>query len=143
MIFFIIYIKINSKRIEKKPIHFHIIRMTPRQLLFAILIFALLNSVINCKTQCSCTCCKGNRCIQRYQGTIPLPTCSHSSCKYACKVRYPGQCSGSPGSLTAQCKNTKTFKPSKKKPYHWLYLYSFIRSSLLSMSELIIRLKIK
>lgn len=99
-----------------------------RRLLFFLFILFLLFTIIQSKTQCTCTCCKGNRCLQRYQGSIQLPTCSFSSCKRSCKLRYPGQCGSSPGSVTATCTKTKTphrsspvkkitnkLKPSKKQ----------------------------
>ncbi|CAF5000725.1 unnamed protein product, partial [Rotaria sp. Silwood1] len=38
-------------------------------------------------------------------------TCSSSSCKHTCKMRYPGQCGRSPGTLVATC--TKTKKPRR------------------------------
>ncbi|CAF3004215.1 unnamed protein product [Rotaria sp. Silwood2] len=80
-----------------------------RRILLLLLMLCICFKIINSKSQCSCSCCKGNRCMQRYQGSISLPTCSAKSCKSACKMRYPGQCSGSPGTIAATC--TKTRKP--------------------------------
>ncbi|CAF0990696.1 unnamed protein product [Adineta ricciae] len=57
--------------------------------------------------QCSCSCCKGNRCIKQYLGSIQMPTCSATSCKNACKLRHPSKCAGTPGSITATCTKTK------------------------------------
>ncbi|CAF4764814.1 unnamed protein product [Rotaria sp. Silwood1] len=61
--------------------------------------------------QCTCSCCKGNGCMKKHQGVISLPTCSSTSCKNACKTRYPTQCGRSPGVLVATC--TKTKKPHR------------------------------
>ncbi len=43
-----------------------------------------------------------------------MPTCSGTSCKNTCKLRYPGQCGRSPGTLSATC--TKTKKPHRLSP---------------------------
>ena len=85
-----------------------------RRLLLLLLLLCLLVAVIDGSSQCSCTCCKGNRCIQQYQGSFSMLTCSASSCKRACKARYPTRCGGSPGSLLATC--TKTKKPHRLSP---------------------------
>ncbi|CAF1091280.1 unnamed protein product [Rotaria sordida] len=82
-----------------------------RRILLLLLILCICYKVINGKGQCSCSCCSGNRCIKRYQGAISMPTCSSKSCKQACKLRYPGQCGRSPGSLLASC--AKTIKPRR------------------------------
>ncbi|CAF3028680.1 unnamed protein product [Rotaria socialis] len=83
--------------------------MFRRTLLIVLLfLFCILFTITNSKSQCSCSCCKGNRCIKRYQGSVSLPTCSAKTCKHACKIRYPGQCSGSPGSLLATCIKSKS-----------------------------------
>ncbi|CAF1063585.1 unnamed protein product [Rotaria sp. Silwood1] len=84
--------------------------MALRILLF-LFALCICFTIINSKTQCSCSCCKGNGCFARYQGIISLPTCSSSSCKHTCKMRYPGQCGRSPGTLVATC--TKTKKPRR------------------------------
>ncbi|CAF5168812.1 unnamed protein product, partial [Rotaria sp. Silwood1] len=63
------------------------------------------------KGQCTCSCCKGSGCMKQHQGVISLPTCSSTSCKNACKTRYPTQCGRSPGALVATC--TKTKKPHR------------------------------
>lgn len=105
-----------------------------RRLLFGLLLLFVLFTIIHSKSQCSCSCCKGNRCIKRYQGAITMLTCSANSCKNTCKLRYPVQCSAKLGSITATCTKTKTprrsspikkiknkLKPSKKhvirRPY--------------------------
>ena len=85
-----------------------------RRLLLLLLSLCFLVALINASSQCSCTCCKGNRCIQRYQGSFSMLTCSASSCKRACKARYPTQCGRSPGSLLATC--TKTKNPHRLSP---------------------------
>ncbi len=85
-----------------------------RRLLFFLLIFFILFATINSKSECSCTCCKGNGCIKKYQGSIQMLTCSATSCKNTCKIRYPGQCGRSPGYSLATC--TKTKKTHRASP---------------------------
>jgi len=85
-----------------------------RRLLFILLIFSILFVTITSSSQCTCSCCKGNRCIPRYQGSISMPTCSATSCKHTCKIRYPTQCGRSPGSFKATC--TKIKKPHRLSP---------------------------
>jgi hypothetical protein len=41
-------------------------------------------------------------------------TCSATSCKRACKLRHPIQCTGTPGSITATCTKTPHRSPIKK-----------------------------
>ncbi|UJR08216.1 hypothetical protein I4U23_012489 [Adineta vaga] len=89
-----------------------------RRLLLSLLILCVLFALINGKSQCSCSCCKGNRCIKRYLGAISMPTCSATSCKNACKLRHPSQCMGTPGSITATCTKTKTPHRSPFKKTH-------------------------
>ncbi|CAF3972719.1 unnamed protein product [Adineta steineri] len=91
--------------------------MLRRQLFFYFVIFCILFSLINCKSQCSCSCCKGNGCVKRHQGFINMPTCSATSCKNACKLRHHAQCAGTPGSILATCTKTETshrLSPTKK-----------------------------
>ncbi len=90
--------------------------MFPR-LIFIVFVFSILFLTINSSSQCSCSCCKGNGCIKRLQGLINMPTCSATTCKHTCKVRYPAQCGRSPGSFTATCtktKKTNRLSPTKK-----------------------------
>jgi hypothetical protein len=88
-----------------------------RRLLFSLLILSILFQIITSTSQCTCSCCKGNGCIKQYQGSINMPTCSATSCKHTCKLRYPGKCGPSPGSFTATCTKTKKshrLSPTKK-----------------------------
>lgn len=107
--------EIQKIRFCSLSIHF-MVKM-PHRMLLILLILCICFAIINSKSQCSCSCCKGNRCIQRYQGSFSLPTCSARTCKHACKIRYPGQCVGSPGTLLATCTKTKKVHrtPLKKK----------------------------
>jgi len=82
-------------------------KMFRRRLLFFLLILFILFTIINSKSECSCSCCKGNGCIKRHQGSISMPTCSAKTCKHTCKLRYPGQCGASLGTLSATCTKTK------------------------------------
>lgn len=100
-----IFAKAKDKSSFYSSIQFHLTMV--RHLLLTFLVLCILFALINGKSECSCSCCKGNRCIKQYLGSIRMPTCSATSCKNACKLRHPSKCTGSPGSITATCTKTK------------------------------------
>ncbi|UJR16619.1 hypothetical protein I4U23_003519 [Adineta vaga] len=57
------------------------------------------------ESTCTCTCCAGNSCTPKHQGSFTLNACSILKCMHECSFKY-NQCPllGGAGHLGADCK---------------------------------------
>ena len=93
----------------------------------SLLFLLLLSRSVNSE-YCTCSCCRGDPCSSKVQGSFPLDPCTSFECYNRCPTKYPQNCpvDGQGGLVQGQCTSIPPSATQRIAVNHLLVPLSFL-----------------